>query len=454
MSSPAAELAERYRAAATAFVKEKRLPGAAVGVVHGDELAWSEGIGFADVESKRAPDAATLYRIASITKTFTATAIMQLRDEGRLTLDEPAMTYLPELKKSTNPFGPIESLTIRRMLSHESGLQSEPPGADWTRVVYEGDVKRNLERADEIALALPPHTQWKYSNLAYQLLGEIVERVAGLPYADYLHARILDPLGMASTGFDPLPDALSPRCAIGYDARFVSDDFELAPRDTTISLAEGGLWSCVGDLARWISCQLGSTSVLNDATLEEMHRARYLADEAWTRAWGIGWYSVRREDVIWVQHSGALYGFITNACFDPKEKVGAIVLLNGIGEATQLALKIAAMARDAVRDAPSLELSKPMPEEWRSLLGLYLVPHFGSVARLEWRDGKLAFFDSVDPEWKPTLAPTETPDVFVVEAGSRESGELVRFNRDADGRVVSVFAAAATLPRLEPVADV
>jgi CubicO group peptidase (beta-lactamase class C family) len=452
VSSPAAELSEKYRATAAAFVKEHRLPGAAVGVVHGDELVWSAGIGFADVAKGRPTDAKTLHRIASITKTFTATLVMQLRDEGRLTLDDPAVTYLPELKKARSEFGAVESLTIRRLLSHESGLQSEPPGTDWSNVLYEVDPKRNLARASEIAATVPPNAQWKYSNLGYQLLGEIVERVAGKPYATVLRARILGPLKMTSTGFDPLPARLRTRRATGYEPRFLSDELDLAPQEAAIFGAEGGLWSCVEDLARWISCQFDPVPILSEQTAAEMHRARYLYDDTWTRAWAIGWFATRRDDVIWVMHSGGYYGFISNACFDPVERVGAIALLNGIGNATALAMELGAVAREAVKAAaPAIEPAVSLPEAWRSLLGLYLAPHFGTVVRLEWRDGKLTFVDPTDPTWTPTLATTDEADVFTVEPGFRESGELVCFRRDADGRVVSVVAAVATLHRLEPV---
>ncbi len=458
MPSPAAELAEKYRAAVAAFVKEHRLPGAAVGVVHGDELVWSGGAGFADVGKKRPASPKGLYRIASITKTFTATAVMQLRDEGKLSLDDPAVTYLPELKKATSAFGPIETLTIRRMLSHESGLQSEPPGTDWSLVRYENEATQNLARARDISTTVPPNSQWKYSNLAYQLLGELVTRVSGTPYEKYLRARMLTPLKMTATSLDPVPARLRPRQAVGYEPRFLSDELEPAPKlEATIFRAEGGLWSCVEDLARWISCQFsgeapGGRRILTEETLAEMHKPRYLVDDDWTRAWAIGWYAVRSDDVIWRMHSGGHYGFITNACFDPKEKIGAIALLNGFGPATNLAIQLGAIAREAVRGAaPAIEPPAPLPEDWRPLIGLYVMQHFGSVVRLEWRDGKLTFLDPTDPTWTPTLAPTDEADVFTVEPGFRESGELVRFSRDANGRVVSVLAAVATMERLEPV---
>src|SRR5688500_15778400 len=140
MPSPAADRGSEYEAKAASFVKENRLPGAAVGIVHEDKLVWSKGIGFADVKKKRRADPKTLYRIASITKTFTATAVMQLRDQGKLALDDPLVTYLPELAVARSTFAPIEGLTIRRLLSHESGLQSEPPDADFSLVLYESEA--------------------------------------------------------------------------------------------------------------------------------------------------------------------------------------------------------------------------------------------------------------------------------------------------------------------------
>ena len=117
MGSPVVDVAAQLEAKAAAFVKQQRVAGASVGIVHGEALVWSAGIGFADVAAKRAPEAATLYRIASITKTFTGTAIMQLRDRGLLDLDDAAVTFIPELRDASSPFGPIETVTIRRMLS-------------------------------------------------------------------------------------------------------------------------------------------------------------------------------------------------------------------------------------------------------------------------------------------------------------------------------------------------
>jgi D-alanyl-D-alanine carboxypeptidase len=460
MSGPVGGVAEKLEAKAARFVKDKRLPGAAVGVIHGDELAWSAGIGFADMASRRAPDITTLYRIASITKTITAAAIMQLRDAGLLELDDPITVHLPELRGGTGSLGRMEAVTIRRALSHESGLMSEPPGTDWAVPRYEGLAERSLARVNEIGTHIPPNTQWKYSNLAYQLLGEIVARVSGTPYVEYVRSEILEPLGMASTAFEPLPDALVARRATGYGPRWFSDELEIAPAMPGV-WAEGGLWSCVDDLARWVSFQFrvdaGSRAgkqIVARSTLREMHRPRYLVDEAWTEAWAIGWYAVRRDDVIWVQHSGGLPGFITNVCFDGKERVGAIALLNGVDDAEKLAMDLAEIARTAILEAaPPIEVPPTTPDAYRALLGMYVSINGGEVIRLEWRDGKLIFISPDDPAWRPTLSATDDRDVFTVDPGFRPSGEPATFTRTVEGRVRTLFLGGETWSRLDPVRD-
>src|SRR6266566_3802785 len=219
----------QFEAALVSFVADNRLPGGVAGVVYGDELAWSAGAGFADLAARRAADPAMLYAIASITKTFTGTAIMQLRDAGQVDLDDPAVAWLPELRQAVSPFGPIEGVTIRRMLSHESGLPAEPPGTDWTIPAYQGDPEQTLRRAGEIAVTLAPNAEHKYSDLAYQLLGAIVTRASGIPYPNYMQEAILQPLGMAATAFAPLSAGMAARCATGYDWRALSDELDPAP---------------------------------------------------------------------------------------------------------------------------------------------------------------------------------------------------------------------------------
>ena len=455
MTGIAAAGAAELDAALNRFVTQNGRPGAAAGVVHGDELAWAAGAGFADTGTRVTSDPGTLYRIASITKTFTGTAVMQLRDAGRLDLDDPAVKYLPELRGAVSPFAAIEAVTIRRMLSHESGLAYDPPGTDWSVPVYQGDPQLTLARPGDIVLMLPPNVQHKYSDLAYQLLGEIVTRVSGIPYPRYVRELILDPLGMSATGFEPLDGPLLSRRAAGYSRRPFSDELDLEPAFPPV-WAEGGLWSCVQDLARWISFQLraypgpaADSPVLGAASLREMHKPRYLADDDWTSAWGISWCADRQDDVTWIRHSGGLPGFTTSVCFDPRQQVGAIVLHNGTSFTAEIARELAVTARRLAGSAPSAA-AVPAPAEYRPLLGLYARTGLGGgVLSLEWRAGKLAFLIPEIPSWQLALEPTSNPDVFIAGPGSDLSGENVIFRRHGDGRVISVLLVQGTYLRLD-----
>ncbi len=472
MAGPVAGGAEQFESRLASFVKDNRLYGAAAGIVHGDELVWAAGAGFADVAATRSAGPDVLYRIASITKTFTGTAIMQLRDAGKLELDDPVVRWLPELSGSATP-ATIGAVTIRRLLSHESGLVSEPPGTDFlaSEPSYEGRAAQNLARVAEIFTAVPPNTQLKYCNLGYQLLGEVVHRASGIPYPEYVADRILAPLGMSSTGFEPLEPALAGRRATGYACRAFSDELALAPAMPLV-WAEGGLWSTVEDLAKWLSFQLAAhpdglagaepaepaepadacPAVLASATRREMHKPRYLSDEEWSSAWGVSWYSVRKDDVTWVQHSGGLPGFTSNACFDRSSRVGAIVLVNGVADASALAMALGAAGRSLVEAAaPQFRLPAPTPADLTPLLGVYAPPDMSFLVRLEWLDGQLTLIDTSEPSEKVLLNRAGEPGSFVVAPGVRQSGETVEFRRLADGTVASLAFAGGGLVRLGPV---
>jgi CubicO group peptidase (beta-lactamase class C family) len=442
------------------YARQNRLPGAVAGVVCGDELAWLAGTGFAEVATGQATDPAGLYGIASITKTFTGTAIMQLRDAGRLGLDDPAVRWLPELGAMANPFGPVDLVTIRRMLSHESGLPAEPLGTDWAIPAYEGAPEATLRRAGEISVRFPPHAQHAYSDLAYQWLGEIVTRASGTPYPEYVREAILRPLGLTATAFPPLSGDRPARCATGYDWRGLSDDLDPAP-PMPPAWAEGGLWSSAADLASWISFQLrayrepaATSPVLDAGSLREMHKPRYLADDLWTQAWGISWCGTRQEEVTWIGHSGGIPGFTSTICFDPVSQVGAVVLVNGTIGSAALGMELAALARGLTQDrrpAPGAPPA-PAPSGYRPLMGIYARSHLGGwLLRLEWRDGRLTFTTAEAPGWQVVLSPTADPDRFTSADGGGGPAGDVTFRRSPGGRVASVFFLDCTWVRLDRV---
>ena len=207
--------------------------------------------------------------------------------------------YLPEIREVAPPEARIERVTLRGMLAHASGLASEPPGTDWTVPRYEGLAERILGQPGAVVTRIPPGQHPKYSNLAYQLLGEVIARASGLGYPDYVREEILLPLGMNSTAFSAAGDWLH-RQAIGYAPRAFTDELDVASPAPQMG-AEGGLWSCVDDLLKWVSAQLAAyrtgppgSAILAAASLREMHSPRYLDGDDWTKAWGLSWCAVRR----------------------------------------------------------------------------------------------------------------------------------------------------------------
>ncbi len=185
------------------------LPGIVVGVVADQELVWTAGFGFADTQAKLPMTATTKFRMASHSKLFTATAIMQLREQGKLGLHDPVAKYLPWFQvKPADPGDP--PITIEELLTHSSGLPREA-GPHWT--TYEFPTQDELRRLiTERQAAFSPEVRWKYSNLAYSLAGMIVETVSGEKWADYVQKHIYEPLGMTASSVD----RNAPGLAVGY----------------------------------------------------------------------------------------------------------------------------------------------------------------------------------------------------------------------------------------------
>jgi D-alanyl-D-alanine carboxypeptidase len=416
------------------------LPGIVVGVVAGDDLVWAEGFGHADVEAERPMQLDTRFRMASHSKLFTATAIMQLREQGLIRLDDPVTDYLPWFTfQSPSPDDP--PVTIEHLLTHSSGLPREA-GSHWTDLDFPTAAEVRALMADRVA-PFSPEVRWKYSNLAYTIAGMVVEEVSGMSWADYLQASIFDPLGMEASSVD-VPD---PLMAVGYGSRQPDGSRQTFPFvDARGMAAATGLTSTVEDMARFVSAQFrtgarGEDRLLSTASLREMHRVRML-ETTWTRGQGIGFNVQRIDGRLYVGHGGGYPGYTTNTRIQLDDRVGVIVLTNtNDSNPSDIAGELMSTVGEAVAAATAEE-----PEvvawdpAWERFAGVYRSSR-GSETRVLVMNGRLVTFNP----WSSSIGtPTPLEPIgdgtfrIVARTGGGPVGEIVRFVEE-NGQVVRMI---------------
>ena len=260
----------KVEARLAAEVAARKLPGFAFGVVLDGQLVYVKGFGVADLDDKRPVDADTVFRIGSITKTFTSLAILKLRDAGKLSLDDPVVRTLPELAALRYPTRDSAPITIRQLLTHTSGL---PQFGNHRHVQRDRDVTERelLNDLPHLSLLWAPGTAFSYSSFGMALLGTVVTRLSGMRYRDYVSTQILAPLGMRSTFWDSR-DVPKGRLATGY-----VPGAEAPTKDTPWRLGEaeaaGGLYTSLRDLAHYAAFQLAAYPPRDDPEVGPARRS-------------------------------------------------------------------------------------------------------------------------------------------------------------------------------------
>jgi CubicO group peptidase (beta-lactamase class C family) len=419
------------------------LPGFSAGVVHDQELIWSKGYGFADLANKVPATDRTLYRVASITKTFTATAVMQLVEQGKLSLEDPVSRHLPWF--TPRDADPGQSIRVWNLLSHTAGLQREAPGTDWDQL--EGPDNAAV-RAATVAtpLSVPPLTRLKYSNYGFTVAGDLVTQLSGMPYSQYVQERILQPLGMTDS---LLLDGTEtkPGLAVAYGRRLPGQPRGIETQMNKHGiLSAGGLVTNVRDLARWASLQFNESDeykgpVLAGRSLREMHRPRFLLPD-WSQGWGLGWRLARGPKRAELGHSGSLPGFKSNLLIDPASKVALILLINADDGPRDLASSAMKIVSAPIAKAATPAEAPPAAADFAKLEGLYR-DRSGDFARVVTIGGKLRviYLETDDIETATTTLKQTGPAKFLTEAreGTYGSGveSVTEFTLDASGRATS-----------------
>jgi CubicO group peptidase (beta-lactamase class C family) len=327
---PVATVIARYRERIPALMAEQGVPGLAVALVDADHELWVEGFGHIDGPDSAPVTADTIFSIQSMSKLFTATAVMQAIAAGGLDLDEPITTYLPDFTvHSAFEAHPERKITLRTLLSHTAGFTHEAPIGN-NNELDPADFETHVRSISNTWLRFPVGTGYAYSNLGIDLAGYILERVEGKPFAAIMRESLLAPLGMDRSTFDREVIRTADDRAVGH-----VDLYPEPPLDVPMTAA-GGLYASAADLGRFLRFQLNDGSIDGRAVLD----ARWMAEMRTVQGpragepagWGLGvvrhrWNGFgQRPDLF--DHGGGGFGFLSDLWWSPHVGIGIAILTN------------------------------------------------------------------------------------------------------------------------------
>jgi len=343
-------------------VERAGIVGSSLVLVDGGRIAGSSFVGYQDLASKTPVDAHTIFHWASITKTFTGIAIMQLRDRGLLKLDDPAIAYVPELREIHNPYGDMRQVTIRHLMTHSSGLRAAtwPWGGDKPWHPFEPTRwEQVVAMFPYTELQFAPGSKYSYSNPGVIILGRIIEHCSGDDYETYINKNILMPLEMRETFFDRAPYHLVAHRSHSYardDKGLTEQRFDF---DTGITVSNGGLNAPLTDMAKYLAFLIGGEGahaavydgVLKRSSLDEMCTRQIRAADgeggSGDRVWaGLSCFVEEHEGQELVGHSGDQNGFISHLYIHRPSRRGYVVSFNTNAERADASLSTRAVDND------------------------------------------------------------------------------------------------------------
>lgn len=358
-------------------------PGAAVIVTENGRTVYSRGRGLADVEARRPIEPDTVFRLGSITKQFTAAVVLQLAQEGRLSLDDPLSRFFPDYPE------PGARATVRQLLNHTVGIQSYTGIPGW---MVEENTARPHSTAEMVAIFrdLPspsePGQAWSYNNSGYVMLGAIVEQVTGRPWHEAVEGRIARPLGLGTIRYG-VAEAEIPAMARGYTER----DGVSAPANRihmSVPHAAGALVGTVGDLAAWNAALHGGRVVEADSLAAMVAPTVLPSGDSVPYGFGLGLAEVRGRPGI--GHGGGIFGFSTDSLYLPEQEIFIAVFANSDDPATPPGVLLQRLAALAVDDPhPEFRRAAVDPASLEPLFGLYRIDGGDAERSFFARDGRL-----------------------------------------------------------------
>ncbi len=425
------------------WIEENRLyhqiPGIAIGIVYEQDLIWAKGYGFSDLDSRTPMTPETLLRIGSVTKVFTATAIMQLRDLGKLKLDDPITRHLPDFEIQ-NPFPDAPPITIWNLLTHTAGLPREAAFPYWTDHEFPSSDEV-VEAAAKQTLIYTPGTEYKYSNLGVSLLGAIIEEVSGRSYREVIESQVFAPLKMELSYVDP-PAEMIPGLATAYMRRRPDGSRETMDYYETRGMASmGSIVSTVEDMARFAALNLRSGNstadgeILRTSTMREMHRPQWVYTN-WSGAMGLGFRITPHNGLNTVSHGGWIGDHRSHLLLVPETRLGVVVMVNA-GDVSPYVFSYEAL--DLVGDAIAAS-TKVAPKEgrfspaWERYTGLYSDP-WGWEYRVLILSDRLVMYSHDYPPGESAEDGLTNLEYVEGDTFKIDEGEFVSFEMTDDGKV-------------------
>lgn len=429
-------------------VRYGKMPGVSVGIVYNGELIYQKGFGYADTEKKIPTTPDSRYRIASQTKLFTAIGIMILRDEGKLSLDDPMEKYLPWLQlKPYNENDP--RVTIRHLLSHSSGL-SRDVEEHWTGFQFPTKEEFRQLAKTNLHFVYSPNSKWKYSNNGYVLLGDIIEAVSGQSYESFINEKILQPLKMSSTSVTQ-DKTYQTSLAVGYGRKLPDNSRQkIEYIDAKATTAMGGMASSVTDMAKFVAWQMrllyeNKTEILKPNTLKEMQRIQYMDEE--TRC-GLGFEIYHKGNDKLICKGGSFPGYRTCSAINTSDKIGVVVCVNGSdgevypGTAWSITERIFDWLAPAIKSAGIIHSQSTVLPGYKEFEGFY--GNIWNESYVIYLDGKLQIVNPNTPDPKASVWILEpiAAERFRIVSSPRFTpvGEEVLFKRNSQGKVTSYLA--------------
>ena len=414
------QLAPEIDALFAKYQTEAHIPGMVYGVVKDGRLAYVKGIGVQNLIDKRPVTPDSLFRIASMTKAFTALAILKLRDDGKLRLDDLAEQYVPEMKGWTYPTTDSPRIRVRDLLQHVGGFVTDDPWGDRQQVLPQDDFTRMI--AAGVPFSRVPQSQYEYSNFGYALLGRIVTNASGMAYTDYVRRTILTPLGMASSGYDA-PKAPKTRTALGY--RWENGRWSAEPEmiDGAFN-AMGGLQVSANDYAKWVAFLLSAWPPRDDAETGPVKRStvreiaqglnfvsvtnRIGASGATAckqaAAYGMGWRVAQDCDLgLTLAHGGGYPGYGSHVMLMPDHGTGifALAYRTYAGPSAPAWDTVVAIDKAGLLETRAVPVSPAVADAYAAAKAAYAAGDLGPL------QGKLAMnflLDRSADNWKAELA--------------------------------------------------